>query len=199
MARWPNAAACLCILVEGVSQLWGVTPHCRRLARRSAREFAWPGASWRWWTSQRRAMCCCFGYDSFLLFLLCMLRTPTTWRRHQALRGLTAALCRQIRTTAPRHLPRTASTHPVMVHRGPPLPLMNSSAPTLLAIAAAAVPMVYVLPPAGALWAANWLEQGGVFVLNCIRGSGEFGPVGCGRRWPKRRQSGVDNFLAICP
>jgi prolyl oligopeptidase len=76
MARWPGAAACLCMCWTKASASCGYTPPPPTAGRRSARHYP-ARASWRWWTSRGRAMCCCLATMIFSPRPRCTGWTPT--------------------------------------------------------------------------------------------------------------------------
>jgi prolyl oligopeptidase len=56
---------------------------------------------------------------------------------------------------------------------------------------------ISLTPSYGAVSGANWLEQGGVYVLANIRGGGEFGPKWHRAAMKEHRQRAYDDFIAV--
>lgn len=72
---------------------------------------------------------------------------------------------------------------------------MNGTTPTLLyAYGGFEIPM---LPAYSGIIGKLWLEEGGAYVLACIRGGGEFGPAWHQAALKENRQRAYDDFAAV--
>lgn len=182
------------VLDEGVSQLWVFTPTADGW---QAQRAPLPGQGQLEMVDQPwQSNGLLFGYDDFL--------TPSTlyWLdaddvplAPQVLRGQPPRFAAEQMQAQLRHaIAPDGERIPyfVVARRDAP---HDGQRPTLLyGYGGFAVPMTpFYLGALG----RQWLELGGVFVLSCIRGGGEFGPDWHEAALAERRQVAFDDFLAI--